>query len=181
VWLVRGGVLLHQRETTAGSPGPRTFAECSALAFTPFSAFVLSDPAAAFLATQPAGEAKRPRIVPRWYARRRELWYDGQLVIAYTREVCAQEPILAAFQKNRWKTRLTGMLPDLDTKRGRAYLRTVIRLLNRSRLVNVICFYGDYSGVAICWRPMEPCPEEAGPVGEGEDSVPRANRGDTDR
>jgi hypothetical protein len=99
---------------------------------------------------------------PFWEKDRRALWFGPHLVKQFKVPAPNQELILAAFDEEKWPSRIDDPLfmdPDIEPKRR---LHDTINSLNRNQKIALLRFQGDGTGKAICWNSL-PLPEVEAP------------------
>jgi hypothetical protein len=172
-WLVRKGLVEHQREVTLDNDNGRAFRPNGDLTFPAATCFILtaagiavangSSPAAAAASTSSHPVAEHVSVtanhnlsdkpmVPTWDSERRALRINGMMVKRFKSTAANQETILTAFEEESWPHRIDDPLspqPNQDTKRR---LADTIKGLNRKQKHALIRFHGDGTGEGVTWE-----------------------------
>ncbi|HEY2148270.1 MAG TPA: hypothetical protein VGH32_10060 [Pirellulales bacterium] len=93
----------------------------------------------------------RRRLVPRWDAKSRRLWFGATLIKEFSVPAANQEIVLTAFEERGWPPCIDDPLPtdgEVDPKRR---LQNTLLRLNRSHKSPLIRFGGNGSGRGIRW------------------------------
>lgn len=163
-WMVRKGLVEHQKEVTLEGDDGRAFRRTGDLIFPARTCFVLAEDAA--LATQnidgadqlqpvaspPLPESFDVESMPQWDMETRELTLGTVTVKRFKWRAVNQETVLAAFQEEGWPHRIDDPLPphkDQDSKRR---LSDTIKCLNRKQVNALIHFIGDGTGQGVIWE-----------------------------
>jgi len=185
-WLVRKGLVEHQREVTLEGDDGRSFRPTGDLTFPEATCFILtyagvslasrSRPAATAGASpsssSPAAANVRVTInrnssingegpqsepsVPTWDAERRELRIRGYTVKQFKWTAANQEPILSAFEEEGWPHRIDDPLSPQPDMDTKRRLCDTIKCLNRKQSNPLVHFHGDGTGEGITWKLVMP-------------------------
>lgn len=167
-WLVRKGLVEHQREVTLEGNDGRAFRPTGDLTFSESTCFVLTD-AGILLAHESfpekhvgitnhrdfshADQASDDELsVPTWDPQRRELRLNSVTVKRFKWAAANQETILAAFEEECWPPRIDDPLPPQPEQDPKRRLSDTIKCLNRKQLTPLIHFHGDGTGQGITWE-----------------------------
>jgi hypothetical protein len=181
-WLVRQGLVEHQREVTLEGDDGRAFRPTGDLTFPLATCFILtaagvsiacnSCPALALGASpsssSPAEEDGRVTTnrnlskseqgpqgkpnVPSWDLERRELRINGTTVKRFKWTAVNQEAILAVFEEEGWPARIDDPLPPHPDQVPKRRLSDTIKCLNRKQQNKLIHFRGDGTGEGVTWE-----------------------------
>lgn len=184
-WLVRKGLVEHQREVTLEGDDGRAFRPTGDLTFRESTCFILTDAgvsiargscptataAASSLSNSPDEEdvggainvdvskdREDPRgepSVPTWDPERRELRVNAMTVKRFKWKASNQEPILAAFEEDGWPHRIDDPLPPHSEQDSKRRLSDTIKCLNRKQINRLIRFRGDGTGEGVTWELIE--------------------------
>jgi len=165
-WLVRRGLVEHQREVTLDSDHGRAFRPTGDLSFPDGTCFILT-PAGAAIAVgicqhthAPAAAAGNdPQLTPpspHWDPEARELWLNGKLVKRFKWHAVNQEVVLSAFQEEGWPVRIDDPLPPQPEQDSKRRLSDTIKCLNRKQAHELIHFRGDGTGEGVIWERITP-------------------------
>ncbi len=184
-WLVRKGLVEHQREVTLESDDGRAFRPTGDLTFPQGTCFILTDagvsaargPCAgttidespsspwpdeesprATIECGPSRDEQSPKQapgVPKWDAQRRELRFDAATVKRFKWTAANQETILAAFEEEGWPHRIDDPLPPHPDQDSKRRLSDTIKCLNRRQISHLIHFHGDGTGEGVTWELVE--------------------------
>ncbi|MGH7194139.1 MAG: hypothetical protein ACREJM_11520 [Candidatus Saccharimonadales bacterium] len=106
--------------------------------------------------SQPSRGAVSPvprRDVPHYDARRRQLWYDGNLIKRFVQAAPNQQLILEIFELEKWPHGgiLDPLKPNGESEPAKR-LRDTLAALNRHHETSgVLKFVSDGTGQGICW------------------------------
>ena len=172
-WLVRMGLVEHQREVTLESDNGRAFRPNGDLTFPEATCFILTDagvavangsspaevvaatpthPVVEHIAQTTIHNMPDEPIVPTWDSERRALRINGMTVKRFKSTAANQETILTAFEEESWPYRIDDPLspqPNQDTKRR---LSDTIKGLNNKQKHALIRFHGDGTGEGVTWE-----------------------------
>lgn len=184
-FLVRKGLVEHQREVTLEGDDGRAFRPAGDLTFPEATCFILTDagistacrycPAATAVASpsspSPDEEAVRVTInrsfsengrgakgeqsLPTWDSERRELRISGMTVKRFKWPATNQETLLAVFEEEGWPHRIDDPLPPHQDQDSRRRLSDTIKCLNRKQINQLIHFCGDGTGEGVTWELLE--------------------------
>ena len=194
-WLVRKGLVEHQREVTLEGDDGRAFRPTGDLTFPEATCFILTDagvsiasgsrPALAAGASpsssSPDEENVRVTInrnfsknekgpkgepsVPTWDSERRELRINAVTVKRFKWTAANQETILAVFEEEGWPARIDDPLPPLPEQDPKRRLSDTIKCLNRKQQNELIRFRGDGTGEGVTWELVGQDGSDDGPSG----------------
>ncbi|WP_145168868.1 hypothetical protein [Rubripirellula lacrimiformis] len=178
-WLVRSGLVTHQREVTLEGENGRHFQPEGDLTYCERSCFFLTDCGVQlakklYPATNVSlqvdykpgdqqvsrnGVAKNQGLsqaaVPIWEAERRELRFDGAVVKHFKWVAVNQQAILDAFEEDGWPPRIDDPLPPNAEQDSKRRLADTIKCLNRKQRYAVIHFRGDGTGEGVIWEIVD--------------------------
>jgi hypothetical protein len=184
-WLVRNGLVEHQREVTFEGDDGRAFRPTGDLTFPEASCFILTHAgvsitcgsfSAAAAGTSPSSsspdeenvrvtinrnsskDGKGPKgepSVPRWDSERRLLRINGVTVKRFKWTAANQETVLAAFEEECWPHRIDDPLPPHPDQDTKRRLSDTIKCLNRKQANQLIHFRGDGTGEGVTWELVE--------------------------
>ena len=164
------GYMQHAAERTRPGMDARVFGRPGTLTFSRKTCFVLTGEGAAVAAAllpraaaeQSAGldgtallNLAGPGVQarPTWHNKLRELRVTGLLVKAFRRPASSQELILAAFEEERWPTRIDSPIsprgPDDDV---RERLHQGVVRLNQNQVNELLRFRMDGGGKGVRWE-----------------------------
>jgi hypothetical protein len=168
-WLVHKGYARHAVETTQPiGQARRQFCSSTIWCFHRARALVLTEAGARFArgrlrvgatglaettTPDPGATTLPPLAEPHWDARARVLSYAGKVVKHFRVPAGNQELVLSAFQEEGWPQAIDDPLPPaagIDAKRR---LHDTINRLNRNQRQQLLHFWGNGSGKAVCWSP----------------------------
>ena len=185
-WLVRGGLVEHQREVTIEGDDGRAFRPTGDLTFPEGTCFMLTEKGVSVASEMSQSttrsrspssnlydqENRRGTIIhrvsaggtgrngestsPRWDPDRRELCIDETVVKRFRWAAANQEAILAAFEEEDWPARIDDPLPPHPEQDSKRRLSDTIRCLNRKQIDPLIHFRGDGTGEGILWEFAKP-------------------------
>ncbi len=185
-WLVRKGLVEHQREVTLEGDDGRAFRRTGDLTFSEDTCFVLTAAGVSLVCgscpAARAGDASFPpfwkdsnvsatnnrssgrsttalkteRSLPTWDLERRELCINGMVVKRFKWTAANQEAVLAAFEEEGWPHRIDDPLPPQPEQDSKRRLSDTIKCLNRKQLNELIHFRGDGTGEGVTWELVEP-------------------------
>ncbi|NQT11526.1 MAG: hypothetical protein HQ582_02185 [Planctomycetes bacterium] len=185
-WLVRNGLVEHQREVTLEGDNGRAFRPTGDLTFPEGTCFILTDAGVSdalgscSAATAGASRSsywpdeengrvtinrnfskngegpKGESSVPTWDSERRELRIDGATVKRFKWTAANQETVLAAFEEEGWPHRVDDPLPPHPGQDAKRRLSDTIKCLNRKQINPLIHFRGDGTGEGVIWELIEP-------------------------
>jgi hypothetical protein len=92
--------------------------------------------------------------VPHWDKYKHQLWYAGELLIAFDRVSPCQELIPAAFEEQHWVSCIDDPLPGGDGNRKERLHNTIVRL-NAHMRIKLMRFRRDGTGRRILWEPIQ--------------------------
>ncbi len=194
-WLVRRGLVEHQREVTLEGDDGRAFRPTGDLTFPEATCFILtvagvsiacgSCPAATARASpsssSPDEENVRVTInrnfskngtgpqgepsLPTWDSERRELRINGKTVKHFKWTAVNQEAILAVFEEEGWPARIDDPLPPQPEQDPKRRLSDTIKCLNRKQKNELIRFRGDGTGEGVTWERVGQDGSDDGPSG----------------
>ena len=184
-WLVRKGLVEHQREVTPDGDNGREFCPSGDLTFPEGTCFILTGAGASiargFYAAK-INDAPRSSCfpddekvsvtaaddtsengkgwpaepsVPTWDSTRRELRINGTTVKRFMQAAPNQETILAAFDEEAWPHRIDDPLSPQPDQDPKRRLNDTIKWLNRKHIAHLIHFRGDGTGEGITWELVE--------------------------
>ena len=184
-WLVRNGLVEHQREVTLESADGRAFRPTGDLTFPEGTCFILTEagvsiargscPTAAAGASpsssspdeenatvtinrnfsKASGGPQGEPGVPRWDSQRRELRINAVTVKRFKWAAANQETVLAVFEEEGWPHRIDDPLPPHPEQDSRRRLSDTIKCLNRKQINHLIHFRGDGTGEGVIWELVE--------------------------
>ena len=184
-WLVRKGLVEHQREVTLEGDDGRAFRPTGDLTFSEATCFILTDAGisvacgscpAATAGVSPSSplsveenvrvtilrnfskNEKGPRgepSVPTWDSERRELRINEITVKRFKWTAANPEAILAAFEEEGWPDRIDDPLPPKPEQDSKRRLSDTIKCLNRKQINQLIHFRGDATGEGVTWELVE--------------------------
>ncbi len=184
-WLVRKGLVEHQREVTLEGDDGRAFRPTGDLTFPEATCFVLTvagvSIACGFYPTATAGaspsssshdeenvrvtnnrsfskDGKGPQgepSVPTWDSERRELRINAVTVKRFKWTAVNQEAILAVFEEEGWPARIDDPLPPRPEQDSKRRLSDTIKCLNRKQINQLIHFRGDGTDEGVTWELVE--------------------------
>lgn len=166
-WLVRVGYLQHAREITQADDTERRFRSSPNNAFTKETCFVLTEagllitgrvdasPVVLQMVAASLPTPTRSDSTPRWDRVRRILFVGDQVVKRYKRPSPNQEAVLDAFEEEAWVYRIFDPLRPQEEHVTKHRLRWTINRLNRYQEQQLIRFFTDGSGQAVCWKLAE--------------------------
>ena len=193
-WLVRKGLVEHQREVTLDGDNGRAFRPTGDLTFPEGTCFILTGAGASIACGSYAAETgavtsssssvvekqvavtidrnisdnEKPPTgkpdVPTWDSQRRELSINGITVKRYLQKAPNQEAVLAAFDEEAWPHRIDDPLSPQPGQDTKRRLCDTIKCLNRRQTTRLIHFHGDGSGEGIMWELVD---------GDGSNEQPR--------
>jgi hypothetical protein len=194
-WLVRNGLVEHQREVTLEGDDGRAFRPTGDLTFSEGTCFILTDAGIAFAdGSCPADTAgtsrsssspdeenvsvvvnrnvsrngkdpKREPSVPTWDSERRELRINAVTVKQFKWMAANQETVLAAFEEEGWPARIDDPLPPQPDQDSKRRLSDTIKCLNRKQKNELIHFRGDGTGEGVTWELVRQNGSDDGPSG----------------
>ncbi|OYP36820.1 hypothetical protein [Rhodopirellula sp. MGV] len=181
-WLVRNGLVEHQREITLENDNGRSFRKTGDLTFAKRTCFVLTDKGircAAGIAAVPKDIldlieqplrrqttavsnsaqkifpiSKLPTSTPspQWDSERRVLHFRGAIVKHFKWVAHNQQAVLNAFEEDGWPPRIDDPLPGQPEQDSKRRLSDTIKCLNRKQLHPLIHFRGDGTGEGVIWE-----------------------------
>lgn len=174
-WLVRRGLVDHQREVTLEGDDGRAFRPTGDLTFPEATCFILTDAGVSVALescpASPNDEDVRVTVsrvfskmgkdpngepsVPTWDSQRRELRIDAVTVKRFKWTAANQEVILAAFEEEGWPHRVDDPLPPHPGQDSKRRLSDTIKCLNRKQIHPLIHFRGDGTGKGVTWELVE--------------------------
>ena len=170
-FLVRQQFVEHATEVTILGHDGRQFQSTGDLTFTERTCIVLtiSGVVAAIESCKGRSEknAKSSLVVralaewntastPAWDPERRVLSLDGRIVKHFKWPAVNQEAILAAFEEERWCSRIDDPLPPQPGQDPKRRLSDTIKCLNRKQASLLIHFRGDGTGEGVVWEFIRP-------------------------
>ncbi len=184
-WLVRNGLVEHQREVTLEGDDGRAFRHTGDLTFPEGTCFILADAGVSIACECPPVEARGTPVLwpspdgddyraglngnssisgevlngeqclPRWDSQRRELRVDGMTVKRFKWTAANQETVLAAFEEENWSPRIDDPLPPHPEQDSKRRLSDTIKCLNRKQANRLVHFRGDGTGTGVTWELVE--------------------------
>jgi hypothetical protein len=105
------------------------------------------------LGNESAEDAKSDAAdIPCWDAEKRTLWWAGKIVLRFDRRHAPlAEPILSAFQRQKWKRSLADPLHQGKACKGDPRLHDVIKHLNKLLRGTPLRFHGAGDGKGVRW------------------------------
>jgi hypothetical protein len=177
-WLLCKGYAEHAIEVRGPAEDRRAFSATGRLRFSKRSCFILTRKGFEFAARTlaPAAPGNSPPAEkagaallessgaprPHWDRDRQELSVGALVVKRYKVPAPNQEMILAAFEEERWPTRIDDPIPPQRDTDPRRRLHDTINSLNGCHLHALIRFCGDGSGQGVRWEPVVPPPSVNG-------------------
>ena len=167
-WLVRKGLVEHQREVTLEGNDGREFRPTGDLTFSQSSCFVLTETgvlvasesnqpikASVLLSSNlPDSEdfSSTEPSIPIWDSQQRELRFNSVTVKKFKWAAANQEVILAAFEEEGWPSRIDDPLSPQPGQNPKRRLSDTIKCLNRNQITPLIHFHGDGTGEGVVWK-----------------------------
>jgi hypothetical protein len=92
---------------------------------------------------------------PFWDAENRTLWWGDQVLLRFDRRHAPNaEPLLAAFQQQRWKRCIADPLDTAKACKANPRLHDVIKHLNRRLRGTPVRFHGSGDGKGVRWEAV---------------------------
>lgn len=91
-------------------------------------------------------------LKPRWNADRRELVFNGTVVIEFKRAAANMQALLDAFEKAGWARRINNPFDDDFDCSAKNRMHNAINALNRRQVVKILVFSGDGVAGGAEWR-----------------------------
>ena len=183
-WLVAKGLARHAREITTPDSDRRLFQNCTNLALSKRTCFVIAERGIAYANSllrlmprrratdarestalnrrRPAPESNGHPVVltPIWDSDRQQLRVGRVIVKEFKVPAANQEAILAAFQEESWTPRIDDPLPPQLNQDSKRRLHDTINSLNRNQKHALLRFLGDGKGEGIRWEFVNDPPTE---------------------
>jgi len=178
-WLVRSGMVTHQREVTLEGKNGRQFQSAGDLTYCERSCFVLTDCGVQTAQQLHQATSVPPSVdskaiieqvlnngctqnvdsssahVPMWDSERKELRFDGAVVKHFKWVAVNQQAVLGAFEDDGWPPRIDDPLPPHEDQDSKRRLADTIKCLNRKQCHAVVHFRGDGTGEGVIWELVE--------------------------
>ena len=194
-WLVRKGLVEHQREVTLEGDDGRAFRPTGDLTFPEATCFILTVAGVSIAcgscptlaaggspsSSSPDEENLRVTInrnfsnngkgpkgepsLPTWDPEKRELHINGLTVKQFKWTAVNQEAILSVFEEEGWPTRIDDPLPPQLEQDSKRRLSDTIKCLNRKQTNELIRFHGDGTGEGVTWELVGQDGSDDGPSG----------------